>query len=98
MSLRSAEGWASKSKSEICQGAGRQANRARLACAGLGSGDLPGEQPFQERGMAELAGPGVVELGGQRLGGRGHPQRGEVAAQPLVDLVVAHRPASASSA
>ena len=99
MSLRSTDGWASKSKSEICQGAGRQAKPGQAGLApGLGGGDLQGEQPFEERGVAELPGPGVIEFGGQRLGGRGHPQFGKVAAQPLVGLVLAHRDTSASSA
>ena len=91
-SLRSTEGWASKSKSDSRQGAGRQAKRARLACRrAVGGGDLDGEEPFEERGVAELVRGGVVELGGQGLGGGGEPQLGEVAAQLLVDRGLAHR-------
>jgi hypothetical protein len=97
MSLRSADGWASKSDS--CQGRGQAGEPGQAGLApGLGGGDLQGEEAFQERGVAELPGPGVVEFGGQCLGGHGHPQFGEVAAQPLVGLVLAHRDASASSA
>ena len=41
---------------------------------------------------------GVVEFGGQGLGGGGQAQLGEVAAQLLVDRGLAHRVTSASSA
>jgi hypothetical protein len=71
--------------------------RAGLA-PGLGGGDFQGEQAFQEGGVAELPGAGVVEFGGQCFGGRGHPQRRQVGAHLLVDLVLAHWDASASSA
>jgi hypothetical protein len=66
--------------------------------AGLGGGDLNRQETFQERGVAEVPGGGVVELGGQCLGRRGQAQCRQVRAQPLVDLVLAHRLTSASSA
>ena len=99
-SCRSTDGWASKSKSEIRQGAGRQANRARLAWRRAVTA-VTSRASSRSRNSVWLScpAPGVVELAGQRLGGRGHAQLGQVAAQLLVDLVAAgHRPASASSA
>src|SRR4029450_8880357 len=103
-SLRSSNGWASKSKSAIRQGAGRHANRAREACrrgpagraparapgrAGLpavpGGGDLDGQQPLQERGVADglLGLGGAFELGRQRLSRGGKGQGGEMTAGRL---------------
>jgi hypothetical protein len=49
-------------------GEGGKAEPALLA-AGLGGGDFDAEQVFQERGVAQLCLLGVVEGGGQRLGG-----------------------------
>src|SRR3954463_12950104 len=76
---RSTEGWASKSKSVSRQGAGSDAKRARPAGrraegggagvgGGFGGGALDGGEPFQEGGVAELGGGGVVELSGERFG------------------------------
>ena len=99
MSLRSTEGWASKSKSASRQGAGREANRARLAWR-RASVAVTSTASRRSRNAVwpSLPGPGVVEFAGQRFGGGGQPQVGEVAAQPLVGRVLAHRDASASSA
>ena len=58
--------------------------------AGFGGGDLDVEEPFKERGVAELRLGGVVELAGQRFGGGGEPQVGEMAAELLIGRVVAH--------
>ena len=52
---RSTEGWASKSKSASRHGAGSEANRVEAGvAAGFGGGDLDVEEPFEERGVAEL--------------------------------------------
>src|SRR4029077_6899792 len=65
---------------------------------GGGGGDLDGEKPFGERGMAGVVRSGVVEFGRQGLGGGGQAQPGEVAAQAPADRSLAHRVTSARSA
>jgi hypothetical protein len=70
-----------------------EAFEAGLA-AGLGGRHLDVEEPFEERAVAELVLEGVVELAGERLGGRSEAQVGEMRAQLLVDGVVAHDRAS----
>jgi len=97
--LRSTEGWASKSKSDSRQGAGRQAKRARLACrravvAVTSAASSRSRNAVWLRSAAlawsSSAGPG--------LGGGGQPQLGDVAAQPLAGRGLAHLVTSASSA
>jgi hypothetical protein len=66
--------------------------------ARFGGGDLDVQQPLEERGVAELDVGGVVELGGQRFGRGAETQVGEVAAQTLIDGVLAHDAPSASAA
>ena len=53
--------------------------------AGLGGVDLEGEQPFQGGGQRQLFGGGLVEDGGQCFGGGVQLERGQVAAQLLVE-------------
>jgi hypothetical protein len=64
----------------------------------LGAGHLDAQQPGQEGAVAELLPAGVLELGGEGLGGGGQTQVGEVPAQLLVHALLAHRAASTSSA
>jgi hypothetical protein len=52
--------------------------------AGFGGVDLDGEQALQERGVAELLGVGMIEGGGQRLGGGVQAQVVQVASELLV--------------
>ena len=58
--------------------------------SGFGGGDLDVEEPFQERGVAELGFGGVVQLAGQRFGRGGEAQVGEMASELLVGRVLAH--------
>ena len=60
------------------------ATQARQA-AGLGGVDFEGEQAFQGGGQRQLLGGGAVEHGGKVLGGGVQLERGEVAAQLLVE-------------
>jgi hypothetical protein len=50
----------------------------------LGRGDLHGQQPLQEGGVAQVILPRPLELAGERLGGGAEPQVGEMGAQALV--------------
>ena len=72
--------------------------RFRLDLAGFGGSDFDVEQSFEEGGVAELRLGGVVELAGQRLGGGGETQVGEMAADALIGRVVAHDTPSISDA
>ena len=79
---------------EVLQGGGGgQAGEPQPAgqAAGLGGVDLEGEQPFQGGGQRQSFGGGVVEDGGQVLGGGVQLERGEVAAQLLVEAGLRRR-------
>jgi hypothetical protein len=67
----------------------REPGEAGVA-AGFGGGDLDVEEPFKERGVAEVGFGGVVQLAGQGFRSRGEPQVGEMGAQTLICRVVAH--------
>ena len=56
----------------------------------LGGFDLDPEQPFQELGVADVAVVGVFEVAGERLGGCGQLEVGEMPSELLVDRVSAH--------
>ena len=70
-----------------------QAGKPGQGCLapGFGGGHLDREQPFQERGVAGAIGGGTLERLRQGLGRGGHAQRGQVAAEALVDRGLAHR-------
>ena len=76
----STDGWASKSKSSKRQPRRQRGEAFQAgAPADLGGRHLDREEPFQEGGVAQLVRLGVVELTGQRLGGGGQTQVGEMA-------------------
>ena len=55
--------------------------------AGLGGVDFCGEELCEELGVGLAFGCGLVQRGGQRLGGRGHLEVGQVGSELLVEAV-----------
>ena len=84
---------------EVGQGEGggqrREAGQAGPA-AGVDGGDLDGEEPFQERLVAEFGRGGVVQFAGQGLGGCGHAQEGQMARRASGSRRCRSRPALAA--
>ena len=95
----STDGWASKSKSSKRHGDGQRGEALQAGPpTDLGGTHLDREQAFQEGGVAQLVRLGVVELTGQRLGGGGQTQVGEMRPHLLIDRVLAHAVTSTSAA
>ncbi|WP_394378579.1 hypothetical protein [Saccharopolyspora spinosa] len=68
---------------------GSEAKRSRPQAAGLGRGHLDAEETFECGGGGEVFGGGLIEDPGQRLGGGVQLQRGQMAAQLLVEAGLA---------
>ena len=94
----STDGWASKSKSSRRNGEGREAKRSRLARRRASVAATSTSRGVPGRPCGRAFARGVLELGGQGLGGGGQPQVGQVAAGLLVDRGVSHAVPSIRSA
>ena len=91
ISFLSTDGWAEKSKSARVNGDGSEAKRARLArrrssTAVTSMASSRSKNPW----WVSFCLHGVVELARERLGGRGHAQKGEMRTQLLILGALGH--------